>query len=292
VAAKPVQRIEQAEPLPAVAASWKPPAPVVIERGRCWTKLQRLDAATLNATHDEFRVRNPGWHVGLNGVDPFTGRLRSVKHHRDRDEIGPAVELSDEVYQSRRLAALRRNADLFGLTAAQLDSIEWNSEAYFNHGRVEGTGGDRALGFISCRKEADRLAADNLPCVAITVAFHRDGVVSGVEMEQRGLPVKMCTTPVISEATVRATGGLDPNTKRPALDLDRSKAVGEPVLEIESSFGQGETRHQAQTATWRLVWEAEFRVSGSPKTFIVDAVSGERLSERGVAVTHCFPRKD
>jgi hypothetical protein len=279
------RRIEKAEPLPDVATSWKAPA-LDVEQGRCWSRLNRLPEAVIEATRTEFWARNPDWRsdrLGVRpGVDPFTGHLSYIESPRHHESHGPSrepVELSDEVFETRKLSRLRRNADLFGLKPAELDALEWRPGGFESSLQEY----ERpALARIPCRGEADRLAAGRSSCGLVRVTFLEDGTVSSVSVARWGPPVEVCTTPTTSVASVRS-GGTRMNARTREHWKKRAKsarAVGEPRLGIRDTT-------EGDSKIWRLAWTVDVEDAH----FFVDATSGESLGFQYI-ITNCFPRDD
>jgi hypothetical protein len=278
-----LRRIEKPEPLPDVATSWKAPA-LDVEQGRCWATLQRLPEAVLEATRREAMARNRDWSPLEPSIDPFTGHLTSIESPRLKealDSLEP-VELSDEVFETRKLSRLRRNADLFGLKPADLDAVHWTPIGFNLMAAKRASPRIGVMGTIRCQDEAGRLAAGKEPCWTISVGFLRDGSVSAVRVYRYGAPVEVCSSPAIDAAKARAGGdAMDAKARARWRELKKWAHLGEPRLSIK------QWREDSST-TWRLTWTV--RLGGAE--FFVDAVSGKSAGFWEMLTPNCFPPDD
>jgi hypothetical protein len=195
--------------------------------------LSKLPEAVLEATRKEVRARNPDWSPLEPSIDPFTGHLKSIESPRLKealDSLEP-VELSDEVFETRKLSRLRRNADLFGLKPADFDAVHWKPIPFNLMALKRASPRIGATGTIPCLDEAGRLAANEEPCLTISVGFLRDGSVSAVRVYRYGAPVEVCATPAISAAKARAGGkAMDAKTRARWRELTEWAPLGEPRL--------------------------------------------------------------
>ncbi len=260
-AARP-QRAERSDSeLPPVANQWTPRSR--IETGRCWLRAPLLDLAQIEATRREFLARNPGWRLDRDGVHPFTGLVEHAKDERVEATIAPAQALAGRTHEFRVLSFLRRNADLLGLRAPDLESLEWPG-ASWPDASAENIVVPLA---IPCDEPAMKLLGKQQRCWNLDVGFARGGLVRQFSLEREGPPGDVCTTPVITAQQARAAPRIVQEAARRGMRLQPSD-IGAARLTIRSFWS-------AEQWTWRLVWDVSLGDAFGP--YVADAVSGESL---------------
>ena len=264
--------------LPPIAQSWVAP-PLEQESGKCWVKLRRLTDAQLEGARREFLARNPGWEPHQVDVNQYTGAVEAGSY--SRKSVGPVAELSDQLFELRRLAPLRRNADLIGLKPADLERLVWEPGQFW--GSTQNAGGSVAIAHIACDKPGAEALDGKRDCWEVMVHFQRDGVVCLFTARRTAPPAELCVEASITKEQARRSRGIvdaSAQPKRLGAYLPSMTATTEEIGDAKLSVAreyEGESSNWT-SMTWRLVWLVN--VKHDMYSFVVDANTGKTVGLR------------
>lgn len=252
--------------------------------------IRHVDEATRRARVEAFIARNgEGWAPSTPGLFTAVNRLTgAIVDMRNGAPYGPDVTLTAGEASAAARAFLQRNADLLGLTAAELGSVALRVDPIdFGNFRwaIGVTGESRQPGYEAFDVVARR--------ISMSISIGRDGTVRVIhDLFGSQLPrLTLSTEPRLAADDPRTLAAVvgtelvwfipDPS---PYDAVDESQRV--PLGRVEASDVAGakttiHIEHREATTVLRLAWQLEVKKPGDRSFFFtVDATTGRLLDER------------